>query len=356
MEFLNNQLFGNSLREWLFALASFVAVAAVILAIKTFVGRRVAVFSKRTSNVWDNLIADCLQKIHLIPILVLSLYLGSLLLTLPGVVKVVLTKATILVLVFEAAILTVHGVKFWFEHFKQEKLESNPEAVTTLGSLSFLLRVVVWVAAALLALDNLGINITTLVAGLGITGIAVALAVQNVLGDLFASLSIVLDKPFVIGDFIIIDQYMGTIEKIGLKTTRIRSLSGEQLILSNGDLLKSRIRNYKRMNERRVVFSIGVTYQTPHEKIKAIPEMVKTIIERQEKTRFDRGHFKDFGAYALNYEFVYWMQEPDYVLFMNTQQTINLDIHQAFEQNGIEFAYPTQSVFVNASDPSNRET
>ncbi|MEJ2639124.1 MAG: mechanosensitive ion channel, partial [Desulfosarcinaceae bacterium] len=172
----------------------------------------------------------------------------------------------------------------------------------------------------------------------------------NILGDLFASFSIVLDKPFIIGDFIIVGDYMGTVEYIGLKTTRLRSLSGEQLIFSNTDLLGSRIRNYKRMYERRVVFSVAVVYQTPEEKLAAIPGMIREVVEAQTQVRFDRAHFKDFGAYALNFEVVYWIQSPDYNLYMDIQQTVNLSIFRRFNEAGIAFAYPSQTIFVDRAE------
>jgi small-conductance mechanosensitive channel len=184
------------------------------------------------------------------------------------------------------------------------------------------------------------------VAGLGIGGIAVALAIQNILGDLFASLSIALDKPFVIGDFIIVDQLLGTVEHIGLKTTRIRSLSGEQIVFSNADLLNSRIRNYKRMYERRVVFSIGVTYQTPYEKLASIGTTLKEIIESQPDVRFDRAHFREYADSSLNYEVVYYVKSPDYNRYMDIQQAINLEIYRRFQDGGIEFAYPTRTLYL----------
>jgi small-conductance mechanosensitive channel len=174
----------------------------------------------------------------------------------------------------------------------------------------------------------------------------VALAIQNILGDLFASLSIVLDKPFVIGDFIIVGDLMGTVEKIGLKTTRVRSLSGEQLVFGNHDLLQSRIRNFKHLFERRILFSFGVIYQTPHDKLAAIPGMVREIIESLEDTRFDRAHFKEYGDFSLNFEVVYYVLKPDYNAYMDTQQAINLALYQRFQQAGIEFAYPTQTLFI----------
>jgi small-conductance mechanosensitive channel len=190
------------------------------------------------------------------------------------------------------------------------------------------------------------VKITTLVASLGIGGIAVAMALQNILGDIFASLSILLDKPFVVGDFIIVETHMGTVEYIGLKTTRIRSLSGEQLVFSNSDLLKSRIRNYKRMAERRVVFSIGVVYQTDHDTLKKIPDLIRKIIEDQDQVRFDRSHFQGYGEFSLNFETVYYVLSPDYNRYMDVQQAINLAIFRQFETLNIGFAYPTQTVFL----------
>jgi small-conductance mechanosensitive channel len=230
--------------------------------------------------------------------------------------------------------------------FKRERLETDPASVTTVSALGFVGKLVLWLVILLLALDNLGVDITGLIAGLGIGGIAIALAVQNILGDLFASLSIVLDKPFVIGDFIIVDNYLGTMEYIGLKTTRLKSLSGEQLVFSNSDLLTSGIRNFKRMYERRVVFTIEVVYQTPVEKLAAIPKMIREIIEKQEHTRFDRAHFKEYGPSSLDYEIVYYVRKPEYNVYMDIQQAINLEIFRRFEQEGIEFAYPTQTLFI----------
>ena len=241
------------------------------------------------------------------------------------------------------------GLKAWLDLYRESRLSTDAAAVTTMQAAGFVARILVWAVVLLLALDNLGVQITALVAGLGIGGIAVALAVQNILGDLFASLSIVLDKPFVIGDFLIVDTYLGAVEHVGLKTTRLRSLSGEQLVFSNADLLQSRVRNYGRMFERRVVFSIGVTYQTPREKLKAIPGILRAAVEAQEKTRFDRSHFKDFGDYSLNFETVYYVLAPDYGIYMDVQQAINLRVHEEFEREGIEFAYPTQVVHVVGS-------
>ena len=204
----------------------------------------------------------------------------------------------------------------------------------------------VWCIGVLVALDNLGIDVTALITGLGIGGVAIALATQNILGDLFASLSIMLDKPFVVGDFIRSGDHLGTVERIGLKTTRLRSLTGEQLIFSNNDLLQSRLRNYKRMAERRVLFRIGVTYQTPAGQLEAIPMMVRGIIESVGTVRVDRAHFAAFGDSSYDFEFVYYVLSPDYNVYMDVQQAINLTIVRAFERERIEFAYPTRTLFL----------
>lgn len=235
-------------------------------------------------------------------------------------------------------------------YYYRDRLEDDPAQTTALTAMGFLGKMLAWVAVLLLVIDNLGFDITALVASLGIGGVAVALAIQNILGDLFASLSIVIDKPFVIGDFIIVGSEMGTVERIGLKTTRVRSLSGEQLIFANGDLLKSRIRNYKRMQERRIVFNFGVVYQTPTEQVEAIPPMVREIIEGLETTRFDRAHFHRFGDSSLDFEVVYFVLVPDYNTYMDIQQQIVLSLLRRFRDRGIEFAYPTRTVWVEGGE------
>ncbi|HSB55513.1 MAG TPA: mechanosensitive ion channel family protein, partial [Gemmatimonadales bacterium] len=211
-------------------------------------------------------------------------------------------------------------------------------------------RSLLWVVLVLLVLDNLGVNISTLMAGLGIGGVAIALATQNILGDLFASLSIVLDKPFVVGDFIVVGDLMGTVERVGLKTTRLRSLSGEQLIFANADLLGSRVRNFKRMSERRVLFDLGVTYETQAATLSRIPAMLREIVDAERGVRFDRAHLRSFDASAVTFEVVYYILDPDYNRFMDTQQRINLAIFRRFEAENVEFAYPTQTLYVRTTE------
>jgi small-conductance mechanosensitive channel len=211
-----------------------------------------------------------------------------------------------------------------------------------------LVQAAVWGLAIVLLLDNF-IEIDALIAGLGIGGIAIGFAAQAILQDVFSYFSIFFDRPFEIGDFIIIGEYMGTVEHIGLKTTRLRSINGEQLILSNGDLTSSRLRNYKRMAVRRVLFTIGVKYETSLEKLKEIPVLIKNIIEKMDDVSFERVHFASYGNFSLNYEIVYYINDRDYNKYMDIQQEINFKLKEEFDKRGIEFAYPTQTVYINQS-------
>ncbi|MDT8903507.1 mechanosensitive ion channel family protein [Anaeroselena agilis] len=222
----------------------------------------------------------------------------------------------------------------------------NPEKERSLRAIAPIFKVTVWMIGLVFLLDNLGFEISAVVAGLGIGGIAVALAAQAVLGDLFSYVAIVFDRPFEIGDFIIIGEHMGTIEHVGIKTTRIRSLSGEQVVFSNSDLTNSRIRNYKRMITRRVLFKFGVIYSTADEQLKEIPAIVKRIIEAAEGTTFDRAHFFSFGDFSLDFEVVYYVQGNDYNRYMDVQQTINLNLKEEFARRNIEFAFPTQTLYL----------
>jgi small-conductance mechanosensitive channel len=344
---LDQTYYHNTVQEWIYAGLAVIFVFLIARILKAILFRQINRISAKTATEWDDLTAGLVDKIKLFFLLVISFYAGSRLLDLPDSATHFINKFVGIILLIQIGILASEAIRIWLAIYRKQKIEDNADTVTTVTSVGFIVRIVLWLILLLIALDNLGVNVSALIAGLGVGGIAVALAVQNILGDLFASFSIVLDKPFVIGDFIIVDNFLGTIEHIGLKTTRVRSLSGEQLIFSNSDLLKTRIRNYKRMYERRVVFSVGVVYQTAHEKLKKIPKIIKSIIENQEQTRFDRAHFKEYGAYALNFEVVYWIENPDYNIYMDIQQAINLQIYRQFENEDVEFAYPSQSIYLN---------
>ena len=352
MEFLAYTIYGNSVQSWALGLAVTLVVAGGLAMISSFVVRHLSRLAERTQNDLDDLAAAVLAKTRLFFLVALGLLAGSQILLLPDRARDMLQAVVFVALLLQLAIWGNAAIGVSLRRYTSRKMEEDAESATTVRFVGFLLRLGLWVLIGLVALDTAGIDITALIAGLGVGGIAVALAVQNILGDLFASLSIVLDKPFVIGDFIIVGDMMGTVEHIGLKTTRVRSLSGEQLVFSNNDLLSSRIRNFKRMQERRVLFSFGVVYQTPRDVLERIPGIVREVVESRTDTRFDRAHFARFGASSLDFEVVYYMLVPDYNVYMDTQQAINLELFQRIEEAGAEFAYPTQTVFLAGAGAS----
>jgi small-conductance mechanosensitive channel len=336
--------------RWTVALAV-VAIGTIVLATaKAILHRRLARLAPQTQNKLDDIAADLVSRTSTIFLVALSTLAATAITDLTPKVEKVAHALALMVCLIQAGV--------WGARALNEAVErrfaaapgngggDDPTRQTVARMLGLGARVGLWVLVLLVALDNLGVDITALVAGLGVGGVAVALATQNILGDLFASVSILLDKPFVPGDFVIVGDFMGTVEQVGIKTTRVRSLGGEQIVFANNDLLQSRLRNYKRMSERRVVFRIGVVYQTAVEKLVAIPEIVRTIIENQGGTRFDRAHFAAYGDFALTFEVVYYVLSPDYNRYMDLQQAINLDIYRAFQSHCIEFAYPTQTLLL----------
>ncbi len=340
------ELAGNSVLSWALATAVVLGLYLVLSTLLRFLRRNMHRFSKSTSTVVDDMLVAVLGSTKPLILFVVSLWAGTRFLEL-GQAEAIPRIVLLIVVTLQVALWANRGVSEYIAHFSRAHRDTDPGTVSAVQGMSFVARLVIWSLAAVLVIDNLGYDVTALVAGLGIGGVAIALAVQNILGDLFASLSIVLDKPFVVRDFIIVDEHLGEVEKIGIKTTRLRSLSGEQLIFSNSDLLNSRIRNFKRMYERRVSFTFGVTYQTTPEQLESIPPLVKQIIEAIDNTRFDRAHFKSFGESSYDFEVVYYVQSPDYTVYMDIQQAINLALCRGFQERSIEFAYPTRTLYVN---------
>jgi small-conductance mechanosensitive channel len=279
-------------------------------------------------------------------IVVLAVFFGLATLDVAPKLERVATTALTIAFFWQVGIWATTGLAAYLEHKQRAALNDDRAAIGSLGIIGFIGRVLVWLVVAMMVLDNLGIDVTALVAGLGVGGIAVALAVQNVLGDLLASLSITLDRPFVVGDFLAVGDHLGTVERIGIKSVRLRSLSGEQLIMANADVLSSRVRNYGRMAERRVVFTFGVTYETTRTALKQIPDTVREIVQAQNDVRFDRSHFSKFGDFAYEFESVYYVLSADYNRHMDIQQAIFFALHEALERAGVDFAYPRHKVFL----------
>jgi len=346
MGLLTTQFQGNDGWRWLVAIGILVFAGLVLRILLRLAVRRLRAVAIKTPGRFDDLIVDLLEKTRFLFIFVVSMYAGSLVVDLPDVADQALRVVFVLALLIQAGYWGNAFVAFWIHRSVRRRLDDDAATATSLAALGFVAKLVLWTVVVLLMLDNLGINVSTLIATLGVGGIAIALAVQNILSDLFASLSIIVDRPFVIGDFIIVGEQMGNVEKIGLKTTRVRSLTGEQIIFSNSDLLSSRVRNYRRMYERRIAFSVGVTYQTSPDQLEEIPALIEEIVTSQQDVRFDRCHFKSLDDFALQIETVYYVLVSDYAAYMNIQQAINLALMRAFAERGIEFAYPTQSLFV----------
>ena len=277
----------------------------VLWILVRFLMRRLAAFARTTETSIDDLIAHVGAHIRVSLLVIPALYTGSFVLSVPEQVNTWFRVLAWTALFIQAAIWGDAAIDFWLKDFKEEHGPEDAERVTTVGALSFVVRLLLYTLVVLLALDNIpGVQVTTLIGSLGISGIAVALAVQSILGDLFASLSISLDKPFVPGDFIEVGNESGTVQHVGLKTTRIRRLSGQELIVGYDDLLNSRIRNYGRMAERRVVFVIAVAAETPHEKLARVPKIIREIVEEQQQVRFGGAHFSNIGDSGLDYEVV----------------------------------------------------
>ena len=329
----------------LIALGIAAAVFFVLLFFREGVVRWLAKRAARSPSGFEDLVVSLGRRTQIVVIAVAALYAGSLYVTLRPRQEQTLGAAAEVAVFLQIALWASVAIDFWLAR-QRRRLDHDATSVALAGVLRFVAKLTLWTLLLLMALANFGVNVTALVTGLGIGGVAVALALQNILGDLLASLSIVLDKPFVLGDSITVDTLTGTVESIGLKTTRLRAISGEQLIFANGDLLKSRIRNWKRLAERRVVLTFGVPYDTPPDVIERIPGMVRALVEAQELTRFERAHFKGFGASSLDFEAAYWILTPEYGVYMDRQQAVNLGLLRAFEREGIDFASAAQALLV----------
>ena len=351
-ELLAHRVLGAPVEDWILLAAALAVTALLMVGARALIRWRLRRDAGRELPWIEQVADDLLERTRGYFLFALALYLAARIAAWDarglGWTASLLTLAALL----QSGRWITGVITLWIARYKAEKLQADASAVTSMQAVGLVSKIVVWSVIALMLLDNLGIDVTALVAGLGIGGIAIGLALQNILGDLFASLSIVLDKPFVIGDTLTVGTDSGTVEHIGLKSTRLRSLSGEQIVFSNGDLLSARVRNFERMTERRVVLGFGVTYDTDPETLAAIPDLARGAVETVgadedgAPLRFDRAHFKALAASSLDFEVVYHVLDPDYGRYMDAQQAINLALVRAFRDRDIEFAFPTQTVHV----------
>lgn len=344
--FLQQTFLHNRILDYLICLSVFLSGIIVVQIFKRFLLKRLRKWAKRTATTIDDFLIRMIEK-ELLPLF----YFGAFYVSIQGLtLNPALEKG---INVLGLILLTIFGVRFLLaiivyglENYWVKK-EKDVAKKQGLKGILMTVKVIVWGLAIIILLDNFGIKVSALIAGLGIGGVAIALAAQSILGDLFSYFSIFFDRPFEIGDFIIVGDLLGTVEHIGIKTTRVRSLGGEQLVFSNTDLTNSRVRNYKRMDRRRVVFRLGVTYETGLRELKEIPVVITNIIKGINDTVFDRAHFFSYGDFSLVFEIVYYVIGSDYNKYMDIRQEINLKIKEEFEKHGIEFAYPTQTLYLN---------
>ncbi|MDR9391302.1 MAG: mechanosensitive ion channel family protein [Trueperaceae bacterium] len=348
---LQPALLGNAPLRLAVAALLFVASGVALSVVRGVAVRRVTTWTERTTTRLDDVLVAVLGSVRPAFLWLLAAWFATRVLTLDASLDGALRTVAILVGIVQVGWSANVGLQALGTYYRDRE-EVDGGRRTTIAAFTFLGRLLLYVVVLLLVLENLGVDITALLAGIGIGAVAIGLALQNILGDLFASLSILFDKPFEIGDFVVVDDLSGTIENVGLRTTRVRALSGEQLVFANADLLQSRIRNYKRMRERRAVIALGVTYDTPSERLRELPDVIREVVEAQDGVRFERAHFKTFGPSSLDFEVVYWVLEPDYATYMDVNEAIHLGLFEAFAARGVEFAFPTRTLhLVGAGGP-----
>lgn len=344
-DFLDQVYYNNTIREYLVALSVILGGIILILALKKLIIRRLQKWAANTSGTWDDFIIESISR-FVVPVLQWTIvYWAIHLLDLSDRTERFIQIATSIIVTYFVLRL-ISSIVMVLLTSEIRKRERGDIKIKQLGGLMMILNLIIWFVGIVFLLSNWGIEVTPIIAGLGIGGIAVALAAQNILGDLFSYFVIFFDRPFEAGDFIIVDDKMGTIEYVGIKTTQIRALGGEQIIIGNSNLTNSRIHNYKRMVQRRVVFSLDVEYGTPLETLQNIPPMLKSIVQKRKLTTFDRAHFAAYKDWSLRFEVVYFVLSADFNTYMDIQQEINFEIYQEFEKQKINFAFPTQSMVI----------
>jgi MscS family membrane protein len=353
---LDTEFNGNRVRDWVLAVISVSGLFSLLVIVRNFLIGALQRYLERRRNALVGEFFAGVGRTRTVVLLMVSVYASTLLLHLDPTLNSIIQRLTIVALLFQASTWVSYFLRVWVFDYLGRKTKRDQTSLGVLSIFHSLSQLAVWSLALLLALQSFGINVTALAAGLGIGGVAVALALQRILGDLFSSLSIAFDKPFVAGDFIIFDNLLGTVEHIGIKTTRIRSLHGEQIICGNSDLLNARIRNFKRMKERRVAFDIRLVYHTPYEKLVKVPALLRSAVEAQANVRFDRAHFKAYGEFSLEFEVVYYVLSADYNDYMNAQQAINLMIYESFQKEGLQFALPVRSLYVQGMPQAGEAT
>jgi small-conductance mechanosensitive channel len=351
LEFFRYDFLNNRWELWCLSAAIFFAILATVGFLRAFFIRRLQSTASLTPTLWDDVLLELLENTHLPFVLVMAVHFASQGLSLHVKWQAFSKYAFFLVLFVQVGAWATRAIQFLGNAYADKTLAVDAGKATTVKAMVFFGKILVWTLVGILVLDNWNVKVAPFVAGLGIGGIAIALAVQNILGDLFASLSIVLDKPFVIGDPIKVDQDSGVVEYIGLKTTRLKSATGEQLIFSNSELLKSRIRNYQRMPERRVTVKIGVEYHTPVEELRKLPDVFRACLEKN-GLRMERANLVNLGDSALEFEICYWVQGKDPDEYFSQQHNFFLAVLAEFQAKKIGIAFPTRTIHMEMNNGS----
>jgi small-conductance mechanosensitive channel len=352
MEFLNTEYYGNSIQNYLTVVGMILGGMLIIRLFRKGILLRLKKWATTTETNFDDYVVSAVERFILPMLNVGVMYFSIKYLNLTEEASKILRNGFIIAFTFYAIRLTTSSLKILLESYAKRQ-EGGEEKVKQLKGIMIVISILIWSMGGVFLFDNLGYDVTAIITGLGIGGLAVALAAQTILGDLFNYFVIFFDRPFEIGDYIVVDDKRGNVEYIGIKTTRIKSLSGEQIIISNSDLTNSRVHNFKRMEKRRIVFNLGVTYQTPPDQLREIPGIIRKIITEQNDAQIDRCHFATYGDFSLNFETVYYVTEPDYAKYMDIQESINLQIFEAFSERKIDFAYPTQTLFLEKNATQN---
>ena len=343
-DFLDSVWFGVTVQRWLLGTVTLAAVYIGLSFAQRLVVRRLQRIAARTETHWDDLATEVVRRTRSYFLFALAVWAATRLVPAPFMVARVLRAAAVIIVLLQAGVWGNGIIGFSAEHYIRKKAAGDSGTRTTILAVGYAGRFVLWGLLVVTALQNFGINVTGLLTGLGIGGISIALAVQNLLGDLFAALAIVLDKPFVVGDSIQVDNLSGTIEHVGLKTTRIRSVNGEQIVVSNAELLKSRIRNHQRMHERRVLFNVDVTFDTPPATLERIPAIVRDVVGQHTLARFDRCHLLGWTDSALRFEVVFHVLDPHHAMYADIHHAVNIELLRRLAAERIQLAFPTRMV------------
>lgn len=347
-EYLMFEFWGNSGLDYLIALSVFFVIGFIIKIFKKIVLVRIEQWAKKTKTDLDDALFRAIENMPDLFYTVIALYVALRFIEVPDMINKIADVLLIILVIFWGTKAASDLIEFiLYQIAKKKDGKATKEKTSAYFAFSLIVKIVLWSVGLLLILSNLGVDISALVASLGIGGIAIALAVQNILSDMFSSFSIYIDKPFEIGDYIVVGNQSGTVKQIGLKTTRVEALQGEEIVFSNRELTTTRIQNFKKMKKRRISFGFGVTYNTPTKQLKKIPKIIKDIFLKVKSTHLDRVHFKEFGDFSLNYEIVYFINSREYKDYMDAQEKVNLAIMDAFKKDGIAMAFPTQTLYIN---------